>query len=94
MQPNGCFNHFSVPPFGNIVKEGRCFMKWQRIEDLRIDHDLTQQQVADILVCKREVYRRYEKGTREIPLSYAIKLAQHYDVTLDYLVGLSDKKKN
>ena len=69
-------------------------MKWQRIEDLRIDHDLTQQQVADILVCNSEVYRRYEKGTREIPLSYAIKLAQHYDVSLDYLVGLSDKKKN
>lgn len=69
-------------------------MKWQRIEDLRINHDLTQQQVADILVCKREVYRRYEKGTREISLSYAIKLAQHYDVTLDNLVGLSDKKKN
>lgn len=67
-------------------------MKWQRIEDLRIDHDLTQQQVADILICQREVYRRYEKGTREIPLSFAVKLAQYYDVSLDYLVGLSDKK--
>lgn len=67
-------------------------MHWQRIEDLRIDHDLTQQQVADILNCKREVYRRYEKGIRELPLSYAIVLAQYYQVTLDYLVGLSDKK--
>lgn len=67
-------------------------MHWQRIEDLRIDHDLTQQQVADILNCKREVYRRYEKGIRELPLSYAIVLAQYYHVTLDYLVGLSDNK--
>lgn len=50
-------------------------MYWQRIEDLRIDHDLTQQEVADILNCKREVYRRYEKGIRELPLSYAIILA-------------------
>ncbi|MBE5884862.1 MAG: helix-turn-helix transcriptional regulator [Lachnospiraceae bacterium] len=67
-------------------------MKWQRIEDLRIDHDLTQQDVADLLHCQREVYRRYEKGTRELPLSYAIILAQYYHVSLDYLVGLSDQK--
>lgn len=67
-------------------------MYWRRIADLRIDHDLTQQEVADILNCKREVYRRYEKGIRELPLSYAIILAEHYGVTLDYLVGISDKK--
>ena len=69
-------------------------MKWQRVEDLRIDHDLSQQQVADILFCQREVYRRYEKGLRELPLSYAITLAQFYGVSLDYLVGLSDNKKS
>lgn len=70
-------------------------MYWRRIEDLRIDHDLTQQQVADILHCQREVYRRYEKGTRELPLSYAIILADYYNVSLDYLVerdNPSDKK--
>ena len=65
-------------------------MKWQRFEDMRIDNDLTQQQVADILNCQREVYRRYEKGIREMPLSYAIILAQYYHVSLDYLTGLSD----
>lgn len=42
-------------------------MFFQRIEDLRIDHDKTQQEIADVLSCKREVYRRYEKGIREIP---------------------------
>ena len=67
-------------------------MYWRRIEDLRVDHDLTQQDCANILNCKREVYRRYEKGIRELPLSYAIILAQYYGVSLDYLVGLSDKK--
>lgn len=67
-------------------------MYWKRIEDLRVDHDLTQQDVANVLNCKREVYRRYEKGIRELPLSYAITLAQFYKVSLDYLVGLSDKK--
>lgn len=67
-------------------------MFFQRLEDLRIDNDLTQSQVAEILNCKREVYRRYEKGIRELPLSYAIILAQYYSVTIDYLVGLTDKK--
>lgn len=67
-------------------------MKLQRVEDLRIDFDLTQKEVADILHCQREVYRRYEKGTRELPLSYAIILAKHYNVSLDYLVGISDNK--
>ena len=67
-------------------------MRWQRIEDLRIDHDLTQQQVADVLHCPREVYRGYEKGIRELPLSYAVVLAKYYKVSLDYLTGLSDEK--
>ncbi len=63
-----------------------------RIENLRIDADKTQQQIADILVCQREVYRRYEKGERELPLWAAIKLAEYYDVSLDYLVGLTSKR--
>lgn len=67
-------------------------MFFPRLANLRIDCDLTQQDVGNILNCKREVYRRYEKGIRELPLSYAIILAQYYGVSLDYLVGLSDKK--
>lgn len=67
-------------------------MFFPRLANLRIDSDLTQENVANILNCKREVYRRYEKGIRELPLSYAIILAQYYGVSLDYLVGLSDKK--
>lgn len=67
-------------------------MQWPRLEYLREDNDLTQQQVADILHCQREVYRRYEKGIRELPLSYAIILSQHYKVSIDYIVGLTDDK--
>ena len=67
-------------------------MYFKRLGDLRQDNDMTQQQVADLLHCQREVYRRYEKGIREIPVSYAIILARHYDVTIDYLLGVSDKK--
>lgn len=62
-------------------------MYFQRIEDLRIDHDLTQQQVADILHCNREVYRRYEKGTHTIPIDFLILLADFYGVSIDYIVG-------
>ena len=67
-------------------------MYFKRIGDLRQDNDLTQQAVADLLNCQREVYRRYEKGIREIPVSYAIILAKYYNVTLDYLLELSDAK--
>lgn len=67
-------------------------MFFKRIGDLRQDNDMTQKQVAELLHCQREVYRRYEKGTREIPVSYAIILAKHYNVTVDYLLGVSDKK--
>ena len=67
-------------------------MHWPRLETLRRDSDLTQQQVANILHCQREVYRRYEKGIRELPLSYAIILAQHYNVSIDYIVELTDDK--
>lgn len=65
----------------------------KKLKDLRIDHDLTQQEVAEILNCQREVYRRYEKGIRELPLSYAIILADYYHVSLDYLVGREMKQK-
>ena len=68
-------------------------MYFKRIGDLRQDNDLTQQEVANLLHCQREVYRRYEKGTREIPVSYAIMLSRHYDVSLDYLLGESDEKR-
>ncbi len=68
-------------------------MHFRRIRDLREDHDLTQQQVADKLCCQREVYRRYENGIREIPVSYVIQLAKMYDVSLDYILGESNNKK-
>ena len=68
-------------------------MLFQRLEDLRIDHDLTQQEIADKLGCKREVYRRYEKGIRTSPIDYLIILADFYNVTIDYLVGRTNKKQ-
>lgn len=65
-------------------------MVFQRIEDLRIDADKTQAEVAAFLNCKREVYRRYEKGIHEIPVWALIKLAGLYNTSTDYILGLTD----
>lgn len=68
-------------------------MRFQRLEDLRIDADKTQEEIANILDCKREVYRRYEKGVYEIPVWALIKLSEYYQVSTDYILGLTDEKK-
>ena len=65
-------------------------MYFKRLEELRIDHDLTQQDVAELLGCQQEVYRRYEKGTRTIPADFLIRLADYYHVSVDYILGRED----
>lgn len=67
-------------------------MYFPRIRDLREDNDKTQQEIADLLNMHRSVYRRYEQGERELPLWAAIKLAELYGVSLDYLVGRTDER--
>ncbi|HBC27619.1 MAG TPA: transcriptional regulator [Ruminococcaceae bacterium] len=64
-----------------------------RIRDLREDHDLTQQQVAEYLMCDQSLYSKYERGERDVPLSVMIRLAQFYKTSIDYLVGLTDHKQ-
>ncbi len=59
---------------------------YRRIRDLREDNDKTQKQIAEYLNMHLTVYQRYERGERELPLWAAIKLANYYGVTLDYLV--------
>ena len=63
---------------------------YQRVRDLREDSDKTQKDIAAILNMQLTVYQRYERGERELPLWAAIKLADYYEVTLDYLVGRSN----
>ncbi len=61
-----------------------------RIRDLREDSDLTQREIADYLMCDQSLYSKYERGERVLPLEAAIKLAQYYHTSIDYLVGLTD----
>ncbi len=64
-----------------------------RIRDMREDKDLTQKQIAEYLMCDQSLYSKYEIGEREIPLNLLIKLADYYDVSIDYLVGRSSVSK-
>ncbi|WP_174278174.1 helix-turn-helix domain-containing protein [Desulfosporosinus meridiei] len=64
-----------------------------KIRDVREDHDLTQQQVAQYLMCDQSLYSKYERGERDVPLNIMIKLAKYYKTSIDYLVGLTENKK-
>lgn len=62
-------------------------MYFRRIYELRADHDKTQKDIAELLEMNLQVYRRYEKGDRDIPLWALIKLADYYQTSTDYLLG-------
>lgn len=68
-------------------------MFFQRLEDLRVDANKTQEEIAQVLNCKREVYRRYEKGIYEIPTWAVIKLAEYYKRSTDYILNLTDEER-
>ena len=63
---------------------------FKRIRDLREDNDLTQKQVASILNCSQQVYSNYELGQRDIPTDIIIKLSRLYNVSADYILGISN----
>lgn len=65
---------------------------YRRVRDLREDSDKTQKDIAQVLNMQPTVYQRYERGERELPLWAAIKLAEYYHVSLDYLVGRTDER--
>ena len=68
-------------------------MKFQRIQDLRTDADLSQKQISDILHISQRSYSHYETGSRNIPIEMLIRLANYYETSIDYLVGRTDNKK-
>ena len=68
-------------------------MKFQRIQDLRTDADMSQRQLSEILHISQRSYSHYETGSRNIPVEMLIRLANYYDISIDYLVGRTDKKE-
>ena len=65
----------------------------ERIRDMREDADLTQKDVADILGIRYNVYQRYELGTSKMPIHHLITLAQYYNTSTDYILGLTNELK-
>ena len=66
---------------------------YQRMRDLREDKDMTQKDAADVLGIFSQQYSLYERGDREIPFHHAITLAKFYNVSLDYIAGLTNNPK-
>ncbi len=66
-------------------------MLYQRIRELREDHDLTQVQMGKILSCSQRVYSNYERGELDIPTEVLIKLADFYEVSVDYLLNRTEQ---
>lgn len=64
-----------------------------RIRDLREDADKTQREISEYLSCDQSLYSKYERGERQLPLDAAIRLAEYYRVSVDYLVGLTDEPR-
>ena len=66
---------------------------YQRIRDLREDHDLYQREVAAFLNCSQRVYSNYERGDIDIPTSTLVKIADFHKVSVDYLLNRTDNPK-
>lgn len=63
---------------------------YQRLRDMREDADKKQEEIALVLNITRQQYQLYESGKREMPMHLFIILARYYNVSLDYLSGLTD----
>ena len=64
-----------------------------RLKDLREDKDLLQKDIAKILDMSQTGYSKYEVGTNDIPTTILIKLADFYNTSVDYILGLTNKKE-
>lgn len=63
-----------------------------RLKELREDSDIPQRVIAEYLHIKQNTYSQYENGQRQLPIDILIKLAKYYNVTTDYILGISDEK--
>ena len=63
-----------------------------RLKDLREDSDIPQRVIAEYLNIKQNTYSQYENEQRQIPLDLLIKLAKYFNVSTDYILGVTDVK--
>ena len=79
---------FFVKSFGGVSVN-----YYSRIRDLREDSDLTQEQLVELLDMHKTTYTNYEQGKHTVPLDFAVILAKYYNVSLDYIAGLTSDKR-
>ncbi len=65
----------------------------QRIRALREDNDKTQKDIAEILGTTQQYYGQYEIGKRALHIDHLITLCKYYNVSADYILGLTDKPR-
>lgn len=68
-------------------------LKYQRIRNLREDHDWNQTTVAKMLNMSQTGYSKYETGENDIPTQVLIRLARIYSTSIDYLLGETDNPR-
>ena len=66
---------------------------YQRLRDVREDADKTQAEIAAILRTRQQQYARWESGAWQMPIEHYKTLARFYNVSIDYLLGISDVKE-
>lgn len=66
---------------------------YQRIRDLREDKEKNQTQIAEFLETSQRQYSRWEAGEYEVPFKVAIQLAEYYNVSVDYIAGITNETK-
>ena len=82
----------SIYPNGYFYLQEYIMGYYRRLRDLREDNDYTQKQIAEILFTTQPQYFRYESGQRDLPCELLVILAKFYNVSTDYILGLTDKK--
>ncbi|MBQ2839792.1 MAG: helix-turn-helix transcriptional regulator [Oscillospiraceae bacterium] len=75
--------------FHIITVKAVCYM---RLKDLREDRDIKQKDIAEYLHIKQNTYSQYENGQRQLPVDILIKLSEYYNVSTDYILGISKER--
>ena len=85
-------NMFTMIDFRKAYLCGKGMDSRIRMRNLREDQDKTQKEIAELLGTSQTMYSRYERGANELPIRHLLTLAAYYDVSTDYILGVSNKK--
>lgn len=67
-------------------------MRYEKLKELREENDFKQREIASRLHCSQQVYSNYENGQRDIPTDILIQLSKVYNVSTDYILGITENQ--